>query len=575
MWGRALGRTMKRLSIFLLTLFVAGCLGGASPKPTSGSEDMVTGVQHLEAQGAQIIDEGVNRTFRWAGALGAGAQPPLAGAAPGSDQDSFVVPVDGSVATVTLTLDATAPAVAELRTNASELACGTRAGRVCTVPVPNDEPAEWHLTVTSLAPEGTSYEVRITLHPSAPVYATDPYAKGAYTIHEPDHGGGEPTLAVLKDGRVLVVAGSDVLRLNTDGTWDDVTPPADATASATLDPFLVGDRVTDRVYNTQLVQCLRLSWTDDAGATWQTNPAACGGPEQHHQKLAVGPGPAGRRIVQMGTMNLASWLTTDETVIMSSRSLDGGYSWSQNPAMVREVHGMEPRAVGNIAVADDGSVHMIAYLCDAFVDAEYNGLAVGRSTDYGATWTWQRIGPGGGPCEGIDPGLSTAGNSVHAVWWDSSAGAAHVWYSMSKDSGVTWSPPSAIPTPGLLSFELVDAAASKDRVAAAFLANIDSDKGPNQVDGWSRWYPYVATLDLTSEGASWEVVRLEDHPLQLGPICIDGPKCMDGSRNLLDFIDVQLGPEDRVHVAYPDGCNANCTYLWDSRRADLRVAIED
>ena len=568
------GTFMKRVSSFVLVLLVAGCLGGATPAPDPET-DSAPRLNPLEAEGAEIIDDGLNRTFRWAGALEAGAQPPLAGAAPGSDADTFVIPVDGSVATMTLHLDSTAPAVADLRTNASQRACGTRSGRTCTVEVPNEEPADWQLTVTSLSPEGTSYEVRITLHPLAPTFGTDPHPLGAYTVHEADHGGGEPTLAVLKDGRVLVVAGSDVLRLNTDGTWNDVTPPVDAAAQATLDPFLVGDRVTDRVYNTQLSQCLRLSWTDDAGETWLTNPAACGGPEQHHQKLAVGPGPAGRRVVHMGTMNLASWLTTDEAVIVHSRSFDDGFAWSQNPALVREIHGMEPRAVGNIAVGDDGTVHMIAYLCDAFVDAQYNGLAVGRSTDYGATWTWQRIGKGGGACEGIDPGLAAIGNAVHAVWWDSSDGPSRVWYAGSTDSGATWSAPSAIPTPGLHSFELVDAAATDGRIAAAFVANVDSDKGPNQVDGWSRWYPYVATLDLTVEGASWEVVRLEAHPIQLGPICVDGPKCMDGSRNLLDFIDVQFGPEERVHVAYPDGCNANCTYLWQSRQAMLRVAVED
>jgi hypothetical protein len=82
----------------------------------------------------------------------------------------------------------------------------------------------------------------------------------------------------------------------------------------------------------------------------------------------------------------------------------------------------------------------------------------------------------------------------------------------------------------------------------------------------------VATAD--AEAGAWEVVRLEDHPVQLGQICMDGPQCLDGARNLLDFIDVQFGPEGRVHVAYPDGCDEECGWNWESRGAELRIAVE-
>jgi len=278
-------------------------------------------------------------------------------------------------------------------------------------------------------------------------------------------------------------------------------------------------------------------------------------------------------MVHVATMNLASWLASDHVVITHSRSLDGGLTWTQNPAQTAATTGMEAHAVGNIAVNDDGSINIIAYLCDGFVDAPYHGVGVGRSTDYGATWTWQRIHTGSGRCEGIDPGLWAVGSNLYAMWEDFSAGTPGLWSATSTDSGATWSPAAPIPTPGLRSFALTDAAADTHRVAAAFLASPDTAKGPTQADGWARWYPYVAVRNAT-QPAGWSIERLQEDPVQVGPICMDGPMCLDGARNLLDFIDVQFGPDGRIHVAYPDGCNDACRMPWESRGADLKLAIE-
>ena len=102
----------------------------------------------------------------------------------------------------------------------------------------------------------------------------------------------------------------------------------------------------------------------------------------------------------------------------------------------------------------------------------------------------------------------------------------------------------------------------------------DTSIGPTQAPGWARWYPYLATLDVTKANATWSVVRLQEDPVQVGPICMDGPLCLDGARNLLDFIDVQLAKDGRAYVAYPDGCDNACARPWQSRGDDLKVAVE-
>jgi hypothetical protein len=564
---------MQKILALVFAAALAGCLSGDAPPPGDDGAGDEKAVRGLAAEGAQIVHDGPNLTFVWTGQLASGAAMPLGGAAPESDSVAYAFEVDASVGVVTVWLDAEGGAVAQVRDAEGHVLCAPRAGRVCTVAANAPETQSWPVTVTSLAAAGTSYELTATLSPWPPTYGHDPTAAAGFVVDGAGVRGGEPTLAPLGDGRLLVVAGGDVLRWEGVGEWTDVTPPLDQTASATLDPFLVGDPETGRVYVSQLAACQRVSFTDDAGASWTSNPAACGGPDQHHQKLAVGPGPVGR-VVHMMTMNLATWLATDDTVITYAASHDDGRTWIQSPALTEAVHGFEARAIGNVAASEDGTIHAISYLCDGFVDALYNGVGIGRSADAGATWSWTRIGPGGGPCEGIDPGIAAVDGAVHAAWWDASDGTFRLWYATSEDSGATWSRPSILPTPGLGSFVFADAAASADRVAVAFLATPDSGMGANQAPGWARWFPYLATVQLGADNASWQVVRLEDHPVQIGQICMDGPQCLDGARNLLDFIDVQLDADGRAYVTYADGCDDECTTNWQSRGAEVHVAVE-
>jgi hypothetical protein len=555
---------MRVLATGVALLALAGCL-------SSPTEDPVGDLHGDRGPPTPILTTWLN------GTLGDGAEVPLAtGALLGRYSHTLGdVPVADGARTFELDLDSGDLGVAFLRDGNGTLVCAARTGRVCSGVVAPGAPAPWALDVVSLTPQGGPFTAAVRQFPDGPAMRADGLPPSEFAVFRSEGAGGEPTLAWMDDGRLLVSPDAGVYRLELDGSFTDVTPLLDAATGQTLDPFMVGDPVTGRIYASQLAQCLRLSWTDDGGESWTTNPAVCAGPEQHHQKIAVGPGPTPvARTVHVATMNLASWLATDELVVVHSRSLDGGLTWTQNPAMVKQAAGMEARAVGNIAVMDDGTIAIIAYLCDRFVDAEHDGVAVGTSADFGATWAWRQIAPGGGRCESIDPGIAAAGTTLYAAWEDLSNGTGTVWWSKSEDAGATWSPRQAIPTGALGSFVFTDAAASEERLAVAFLGTADTSIGPTQAPGWSRWRPYLASLDLTQPNATWAVGRLQEDPVQIGPICMDGPKCLDGARNLLDFIDVQLGPDGRAAVAYADGCETDCEYSWQSRGSHLRVARE-
>ncbi len=572
---------MRIALVAVVLLAAAGCMSSPEATPPDlPAPALDDGLLDPMPSGAAASGHGANITLAWEDTLGFGAEVPLVNGNLLSQYDSvtYDVPVDGSVATVQLRLAGDGVAVARLQDDEGNLLCVARSGRVCSTRVNETSKLTFPVQVISLSPRGLTFQLEATLSPLAPVFGVDPTpAALGFQVHRSEAQGGEPTLAVTADDRVLVVAGTAVLRLEADGSFTDVTPPVEAALSQTLDPFLYGDAATGRVYLTQLSQCLRVWWTDDAGASWTGNPEVCAGPEQHHQKVAVGPGPTengvgpvpGARAIHISTMNLASWLTTDEVVVVHTRSLDGGLTWTQNPAKVKDVDSAELRNIGNIATQEvAGVVHAIAYRCDRFVDADYNGVSAGRSGDYGVTWTWQRIAPGGGRCEGIDPGVWADGQLIYAAWEDMSAGG-HVWWARSEDGGHVWGAPAMLDTPGLGSFVFTDIAAEAGAQAIAFLATPDTTLGPTQAPGWARWFPYVAL----NEQHGWTVYRLQDDPVQLGPICMDGPKCLDGARNLLDFIDVRIDPQIGAVVAYPDGCEAECDWQYESRDAFLRIAI--
>ncbi|HYP24236.1 MAG TPA: hypothetical protein VEV43_11740, partial [Actinomycetota bacterium] len=102
---------------------------------------------------------------------------------------------------------------------------------------------------------------------------------------------GEPTIAHSKDGSVFFVGADidtvggrpnqvDIVRSDDHGgTWTNVSPkvgPENA-HPVTLDPYIWMDKDSGRPFTFELtVACSLLSFTDDEGASWITNPLACG-----------------------------------------------------------------------------------------------------------------------------------------------------------------------------------------------------------------------------------------------------------------------------------------------------------
>ena len=456
----------------------------------------------------------------------------------------------------------------------------------CTAPVVGGA-AEWEVAVAASGlaanPPGIPFTVTLTLHPLAHVTRGDPLAgldpTVSFRVSDTGVEGAEDNIGVLGDGTVFTQKGTSTLRSRDDGaTWETVSPPGND--RTTLDPMLFVDPRREVVFVDHLyVACSALSWSKDAGETWLTNPAACGRPGNDHQKVASGPSPlpGGLPAVYYSYSIPGVWV---------SRSLDGGLTWTSSP-VVGVTDERVPNNTGPVWADEEGNVYVPYYMCDSLESADSSSrvggdrragegyMGVGVSHDHGLTWKFVVAAEDPGPCSDVDPGL-----------WADEEGAVYlayhrptgVKYVASQDHGETWGAPVTVSPPTLRSFVHVDVVAGDaGRLAVVYRATPDTDKGPDAADGWAAWHLYVTFVEDATSAAPvirTGIVNDPAQPVQRGPICTMGIACVGGSRNLLDFIDIAVGPDGRVYPTYTSGCSDACPTPADSREALGLVGVQ-
>lgn len=571
---------MARRLVSLLVVFVlAGCAKAPTPGDGPGTSEPVD-FSNLIASAAAITDHNGTRSFTWEGDVGVGGNIPLVGTAPQSASATYMFPVSDEVGYVETTLESldAASLIFMVRNETDRVGCGGSAnGRSCTTPVPIDLNGvqDWSVLIESRQNDPTNpFKLNVTLHPRSHMTIGKILSpldeRFFFRLADTGFDGGEPSIGVTSTGSIFDIVGTATLRSRDEGeTWQDVRAPATTTS---LDPMLYVDPWTDRVFVDHLyVGCSYLSWSDDEGANWLTNPVACGMPADDHQKVCAGSHPlenAPYPSVVYYTFNSFALLVDGAAHLVASRSLDGGLTWTSAIAMQETLD--FPYRTGGPCVADrNGNAYIGAYLSDG-------DFAVTTSNDFGATWTARRAGTESGGGQAIDPGVAVdvAGNAYGAYW-----GPNGVQVVLSTDQGSSWKNQRVVSPEGLKSFELVDAVAGDEgHVAVTFIGTADSDKGPGRADGWSAWHLYLAmSQNAHEDNPTWVATRVtpEDDPVQIGSVCTGGTGCFGGNRNLLDFIDIQALPDGRVVIAYTDGCGDVCHETpQESRENDGYVAIQ-
>lgn len=432
-----------------------------------------------------------------------------------------------------------------------------------------------------------------------------PAAAGAWLAL--DRSAVEPTLGFTSDGTIFYAAagfehGPEVcqgpvcaqlpathLLRSSDGgqTWEDVTPRlpnGDENPPITGDPYVYVDRTTDRVFMLDMnppLTCSQLSFSDDKGETWTTQPVACTGnpPIYDHQTINSGP-PA--MTPTAGYENVVYQCINRITDSQCARSLDGGLTFSSGTPVFA---GYDPQQanVSAITSGDPGQVFSGAFegLCgglhghvqvsptDGTVILPRNHCGtpmVGLSQDDGLTWETVEVA-----------GYQTYSGHEAAVAFDAAGNAYFVtmeetgrmMLSISQDSGQTWSDPIDVTHPDVTAAHLPTIAAGDEgNVVVAYTGTENLPMGyknPDFEDGYNSsedeainnatWNGYIGVItDALADQPTIQTV-LVNHPSEPLVRGYCGPGRCPG---MYDFIDVEVSPDGRPYAAFVDACTGIC-----------------
>jgi hypothetical protein len=388
---------------------------------------------------------------------------------------------------------------------------------------------------------------------------------------------GEPTIAIARNGdmffpsidvyssppnHVEVVKSSDKGK-----TWVNVSPKLAGAANMhpiSLDPYVWSDRDTGRIFNIDLtVACSLMSFTDDRGETWTTNPLACGRPVNDHHTLFGGP-PATSTTV--GYANVLYYCWNDVASSSCSKSIDGGLAWSPtgSPAFT----GIQPSAGdgptppfcgglhGHGVVGRDGTVYLPKESC------RQPWLAISR--DEGLTWENIRVSNLDAGDGLLDPSVDVdkKGN-IYYAW---TGGDRRAYLVTSTDGGETWSDATIVSPPGVREVNLATLdAGGVGKVAITYMGSENSpwrhdcrekDTCPeNSEYAQTTWNGYVSTTTKA----------LSDRPVFV-TTTVNPPKdpifrgrCGPGRCGLVfDFLDVVIAPDGDPYATFVDACVEVC-----------------
>ena len=383
---------------------------------------------------------------------------------------------------------------------------------------------------------------------------------------------GEPTIGLnWATGRAMFIASLQTLRV----TFNDTVSPATATwenksapntSITSFDPILFTDSSTNRTFVSQLLpsKISLMAFTDNDGETWTPSQGAGINSGVDHQTVGGGkyarnadgslkggavqlPGADGRIYP-----NAVYYASQDIGVAEIARSDNGGLTFGVAVPMydITQCGGLH----GHIKVAPDGTVYVPNKGC--------NGeQAVAVSEDNGLTWQIRKVP--GSQAGRTDPSVGIGSDGTVYFGYANGDGKARI--AVSRDRGLTWENDQDV---GFYVgnnntvFPAVTAG-DGDRAAFFFLGSStpgSAGTGTDQTSPYFNgvWYGYISTT--YDRGRTWVTVNATGNdPIQRGVVCTNGTTCPAGTRNLLDFNDMEVDKQGRAVAAVADGCiTAEC-----------------
>jgi hypothetical protein len=319
------------------------------------------------------------------------------------------------------------------------------------------------------------------------------------------------TVGVTRTGTVMFAARDDNLAApptdtiqgpefvvrshNLGRTWTAVSSGGPTTGGL-VPPWMNVDPVTSRVWFLTTLPGLegaKLSWSDDDGRHWHTNPAVgCSGPGasaclgEGSEKVLEGPAPRGG-LRPHGYRHVVYYcgnggLDTTATNLACYRSLNGGRSFTRIGAAPDPPGRAGACGVNHVArpgvAGPDGNLYFSLDLC--------GNLGIAISSNEGATWRRQLIARTSIVDLYTTSVATDSSGDVYVAWIAGRGSAAGVegpglpFVIVSRNRGRTWSKPMMVAAPGVRQATHVAITASRrGHIAISYLGSRSPVAGAN------------------------------------------------------------------------------------------------
>ena len=375
---------------------------------------------------------------------------------------------------------------------------------------------------------------------------------------------GEPTIGLnWATGKAMFIAGLQTLRVTFNdavspvtATWENKSAPN--TSVTSFDPILFTDSATNRTFVSQLLpsKASLMSFTDDDGNNW--TPSQGSGLNSGVDHQTVGGGRYARnadgsfkgvvvRNPAISYPNAVYYASQDIGLAEIARSDDGGLTFGVAVPMydLTQCGGLH----GHIKVAPDGTVYVPNKGCGG-------QQAVAVSEDNGLTWTIRKIP--GSKSGRTDPSVGIGSDGTIYVGYANGDGTPRI--AVSRDRGRTFQNDVNVGFYQGIKNTVFPAvtAGDPDRAAFFFLGTTTAGSAATGTDQTSPyvdavWYGFISTT--YDGGRTWVTVNATPNdPVQRGVVCTNGTTCPSGTRNLLDFNDMEVDKQGRAVAGLADGC---------------------
>lgn len=371
----------------------------------------------------------------------------------------------------------------------------------------------------------------------------------------------EPTIGVNKKGAVVMggvtgASSSVWITTNQGATWKDISPKLPSgqqSPPVTLDPFIHVDPDTGRIFNADLyVACHYLSWSDNDGDSWISNPFGCGHPMglQDHQSIYTGKP---RSTPTVGYANMVYYCVNRIGDTSCAASNNGGIAFGPLLPVFLGVDvergGLCGGLNAHVKTDREGRVFVPKAQCAV--------PSVGVSEDDGRTWKTYKISSQATLNGDHEVALaSDDANNLYALWIGDTGLA---YFSMSKDHGKTWSAAKVVSPPGVtMTDKPAIAASAAGKVAFAYIGSTSKGGYKNrQASDWTEvsWNAYIGVVTDALD-PNPIVLTTTANPIE-DPMAVHecgGTRCIP----LYDFIDVEIDSAGRPWGAFVDLCIDEC-----------------